>query len=503
MTAPPLIPRCPEDVKAHVVLAFTNAFDLLLADATSGALATAREAERQVWARFIPVLGLVLTAVFSAMCRRATEQALAATGRTMADVWMRMDVAGFMGLVTTVGSIRFPLWSFRETRGGKSESPARALFPMHPHSRSSMLCMEWEALLASDHPFRRAAVALQFFTHGAVDLEDTTIASHAVRAGLHMSRDWLYKTPADIREILRERATRDNTTGRPLVYASTDAHALSMYVDWTWDSAYKMWNGIRLWCIDRKTGQIIHLGGDFAMDDCRGVAERFLALQTGGQMPANGDYGDGVAAQIVFPTDGARWIVDHVLPLFPGAIAVLDVYHVLEKVTLFAVGAFARSKKQQKALFRKALVALGLPPRRPRRKGLLRAGPATKSPEPKAPRDPDGSGERLLKVLQEEPRPDDDSAIEKCDGVEAFVAKNIDRMHYGALHARGIQIGSGAMESIHRNGSQLRTKLCGCRWTLEAAQAILNLRMLALSGRWNEYWAQSDLAGRMARREVT
>jgi hypothetical protein len=503
VTTQPQIPRCAEDVKARLVLLFANALDLLLADAASGAIATARGAEQQVWSALLPVGCAVLTAVFSAMCLRTTELALAATGRTMADVWMRMDVAGFVRLMSTFGPVRFPVWSFRETRGGETRCPAKALFPMHPQTRSSMLCMEWEAALAADHPFRRAASALLFFTHNAVNLEDTTVAYHAVRAGMKMSHDWMYKTSAEIRRILVERATVDRVTGRPLIYASTDAHALSMYTNWTWDSGYQMWNGIRVWCIDRHTGQIIHLGGDFANDDCRGVAARFVALQTGGQLPANGDYGDGVVAQIVFPSDGAWWIVDHVLPLFVDAIAVLDVYHVLEKVTEFALNAYPRSKRLRRRLFQQALRALGMPPRRKREAGRLRSGPATAKGEPKGRRDPKGSGRRLLGLLQKAQRPSDIKAADKCDGVEAFIANNVDRMNYGDMDARGMQIGSGAMESIHRSGSQVRLKRSGCHWTDQTAQAILNLRMLGLSGRWDEYWGQATLGARMAKWEVT
>ena len=51
----------------------------------------------------------------------------------------------------------------------------------------------------------------------------------------------------------------------------------------------------------------------------------------------------------------------------------------------------------------------------------------------------------------------------------------------------------GAMESLHRTGSQARLKRAGCHWTEEVAQAILNLRMLGLSGRWKEYWSQPEL----------
>ena len=61
----------------------------------------------------------------------------------------------------------------------------------------------------------------------------------------------------------------------------------------------------------------------------------------------------------------------------------------------------------------------------------------------------------------------------------------------------GYQIGSGAMESLHRTASQLRIKRPGPGWLPETAQAVFNLRMLALVGRWDEFWNQPDLPDRL------
>ena len=78
------------------------------------------------------------------------------------------------------------------------------------------------------------------------------------------------------------------------------------------------------------------------------------------------------------------------------------------------------------------------------------------------------------------------------------LANNALRMDYAPLLARGIQVGSGAMESIHRSGSQLRLKLPGARWLEETSQAVLQFRMLDPSGRWDELWHQKDLVTRIA-----
>lgn len=497
MTAPPLISRDRAVVKAHLLDRFADHLDALLDAASAGSLRP-RDAELRMWTAMLDLGRLVLTAVFAAMCRSATDAALAAGGRVVADVKMRMDRDYLMTVVTTMGRVCFPAFAYR--LGGQTLVPARELFPLHGKICSSELCLEWETALAADHPFRKAAEALGFFSHGAVDLEDTTIERHAVLVGRHVAREWLYQTPAKIREILRDRATRDSETGRPLVYASTDAHALRRFVDLTWRAPWKMINGIRLWCIDQDTGETIHLGGEYTWGDCHEVARLFVELQRSGHLPADGNYGDGVVAQIVLPTDGLDWIAEHVLPLFPAAVLPLDPYHVVEQVADAASKVYPRAKKQARRLVKQARRALGIRDRRGRT--VRRKGPRRRLHRNRhVPFR--GSGQELLELL----RPiratvTGKKALHRFDTLLDYVERNLHRMNYGDLRNRGYSIGSGAMESQHRFGSQIRLKRAGCRWTAEVAEGILNVRMLTLSGRWDEFWGQADLAGRLAESRV-
>ena len=133
------------------------------------------------------------------------------------------------------------------------------------------MLVAWECAVAADHPFRKAAEALLFFSHGAVDIEDTTIERHAVAIGNAVPTEWLYQTPEKIRDILANEAVRDLDTGQPIIYASTDAHALKRFVDDKWNPKWKMTNGIRVWTIDEKTGKTIHLGGEYTWGDCSEV----------------------------------------------------------------------------------------------------------------------------------------------------------------------------------------------------------------------------------------
>ena len=341
--------------------------------------------------------------------------------------------------------------------------------------------------------FRKAAEALLFFSHGAVDVEDTTIERHAVLVGSTIPREWLYRSVGEIREILRDRATLDTTTGRPFVYVSTDAHALRLFDDESWAAAWKMVNGVRMWCKDRVTNATIHLGGEFTTGDCHEVVRRLRLLSDSGHLPFNGDFGQGVVAHIGVLTDGSDWIAERIVTLYPGCLASLDPFHVVEHVVDAARAALP--KAQVKGVIQRARAALGVRSRRGRtflRKGNRRLLHKTRRSCM------DGSGQRLL----------DDVLIPLASTIKRgkkrfkrllrYVRGNLYRMHYGTLRRRGAQIGSGAMESLHRTGSQTRLKRAGCRWRPQVAEAILNLRMLILSGRWNEYWNQPELAARVA-----
>jgi hypothetical protein len=489
VTAPSLISRDDAVVKAELLRSFASLVDPLLAAARSGGL-TAREAERKTWSALIAVGALLLTALFAAMCRGAMERAIEELGLELTDVRLRMDTDYWAKIRTTLGPIAFPWFAFR-WRGVRV--PARALFPLHPDVRSSDLLLEWESSVASDHPFRKAEEALRFFSHGAAVVEDTTIERHAVLVGQTVPSEMLYLPKDKMREVLTKRAVLDTETGRPIVHVSTDAHALRLFVDKTWAAKWKMVNGIRLWCKDRDTDETIHLGGEFTTGDSSEVVRRLHDLDRAGILPFDGDYGGGLVARICVVTDGLDWIADQVVPLYKNALASLDPYHVVEHVSDAARAALPKARATQ--VIKDARKALGIRDRRGRthyRKGPRRVLHKVRRSGLT------GSGRRLLTEVLEPLAPEVKRAKKRFRRLLAFVRRNLHRLDYGELRRRGAQIGSGAMESLHRTGSQVRMKRAGCRWTARVAQAILNLRMLTFSGRWDEYWAQPDLAARVA-----
>lgn len=67
-----------------------------------------------------------------------------------------------------------------------------------------------------------------------------------------------------------------------------------------------------------------------------------------------------------------------------------------------------------------------------------------------------------------------------------YWARNRERLRYPAFRAKGMPIGSGAVESSVRRVVNLRLKGASVFWTEEHAEGILHLRAHAKSGRWSE-----------------
>jgi hypothetical protein len=503
---PSLLSQPLDHVKSFIVSDFESALDEVLSLTTKEA--TDREIEACIWGHVLDLAQKTMSTALGLLCCRASEDDIRARGLTEDQVRLRNDEDYWLTMMTTFGPVTFFSFAYRDSSSGVmtvTRTPAREqVIPLHRSCHSSQLCLETETKLGQEMPFRRAQKELTFFTHGAVSLEDTTIERHMVTISRMVDRGWLYQTPETIREVLRTRASRDLKTGKPLLYLSSDAHALRRFVDETWDARWKMANGLRLWCIDRKTGKIIHLGGEYTWGDCQRVGEIVDWLIETDHVPADGDYGEGLVAQIVLPTDGMPWIEDYVVKKFSDdAVALLDPYHVIKHLKDYAAFRFGKAPPESREFLRDALRLL-LGPRR-EKKGNPRK---TRKGSPKVAADENIEKPSILssweaceqlplsvevlvgKLLFDKNVQDD--AMEAHVALIDYLSKNAYRMDYLLYRARGYQLGSGAMESLHRSGSQVRLKLPGLKSLPETSQAIFNLRMLDLCGRWDEFWQQPD-----------
>ena len=499
-----LVSQGSDDVKATIISMFETNLDRIFSMANKGA--TPRELELGVWSALLESGRMIMSAVLSLLCCRVTEEDIRARGLTDSDVRLRSDKDYRKTMTTTFGPVTFFSFAYRDSSSGVAtvtRTPAREqVIPLHKHCRSSELCLEWETKLGQEMPFRRAQQSLSFFSHGAVTLEDTTIESHMVSVSRLIDRQWLYQTPETIREVLLERATHDMKTDKPLIYLSTDAHALRRFVDESWDARWKMANGLRLWCIDRHNGRLIHLGGEYTWGDCHRVGEIVDWLINTGHLPADGDYGDGLVAQIVLPTDGMPWIEDYVVKKFSAdAVALLDPYHTIKHLKDYAAERFGKNSPEAKKFLRDSLRLLLGPHRKKkgtRRKTRRGSRKATKNQSTEKPsvlsswqaceQIPLSVVFLIDKLLFAEDIPD--HVMEANLNLIDYLEHNTYRMNYLLYRSRGYQLGSGAMESLHRSGSQIRLKLPGLKSLPETSQAIFNLRMLDICGRWDEFWQQ-------------
>ena len=156
----------------------------------------------------------------------------------------------------------------------------------------------------------------------------------------------------------------------------------------------------------------------------------------------------------IFIADGAKWIWNWVENSYGDSIQILDFYHAVEKLGAYATLAYKDVGERRQWL--------------EEHKQRLKA-------------------DEVEKVVEElKNTPVQTSEGEKAlNDVIRYYESNMDRMKYGTFMKKGYLIGSGAIESAHRNVIQQRLKLSGQRWSIYGAQTIANLRAYKKGNRWN------------------
>ncbi|WP_457654028.1 hypothetical protein [Rhodocaloribacter sp.] len=145
--------------------------------------------------------------------------------------------------------------------------------------------------------------------------------------------------------------------------------------------------------------------------------------------------------ELVIVADGASWIWEWARSKHPSAVQILDYYHGKEALWRYARVHFTGQKRrllwmeeQERRLFADEVEQ-------------VIASVASE-------------GYRSLCDLKEQ------------RALVGYLKRNRDRMRYGSYRARGLMIGSGPIESAHRNVIQQRMKLAGQRWSEPGAQAL-------------------------------
>ena len=156
--------------------------------------------------------------------------------------------------------------------------------------------------------------------------------------------------------------------------------------------------------------------------------------------------------RLVFISDGATWIKNWTDDAFPGAVSILDYYHVCEHLHEFSRSVFIDKAKEKLWTDKQ-------------KQWLLKGGVKT--------------------VISNIKRRGKNSEI--ANQLISYYSKNKDRMEYHEYVKIGCGIiGSGAIESAHRTVVQKRMKQSGQRWSWQGAQHMLNLRVVRKNNDWNK-----------------
>ena len=163
---------------------------------------------------------------------------------------------------------------------------------------------------------------------------------------------------------------------------------------------------------------------------------------------------------VVCIMDGETKLWEKQREMFPEAIGVLDIFHVMEHLWPCVYRFEAENTPEAARLFEKQLRAI-LEGRIGRVIGAFR---------------------QMAKKRNLKKNP-----LGKLEEHLGYFENNRDRMKYDEYLEQGYPIGSGVVEGACRNLVKDRMERTGMRWCVDGAQAILDLRAVYLNDDWNQF----------------
>ena len=175
-------------------------------------------------------------------------------------------------------------------------------------------------------------------------------------------------------------------------------------------------------------------------------------------------YGEAVrrgllcANQVVILGDGAEWIKNLADLHFPQATVIIDLYHAREHVSQLCKSLFGTDEKQIRHQRIRWWTYLD-----------------------------QGNVEKMLLQAQRN-LPAGTEARKIAEGELHYLEKNKDRMRYAEFRAQGLFVGSGVVEAGCKTVIGQRLKQSGMEWSVRGANAIITLRCIMKSNRFEDYW---------------
>jgi hypothetical protein len=336
-------------------------------------------------------------------------------------------------------------------------APADATLGLAPYAATSRGVATWLALVGALAPFRQAAALLEELAGLGVGAE--TVRAHAEAAGglLEVCR----REAAEYVEAEREPPGPVEAAAGVLV-VETDGLQLRYLDDW-----HEVKLGLVAGCAPGWPAPETVPEQEHALLRPSYLASRSAAASFGplllaeaarrgalevvgwehapGSTPGDRLPALAVLREVVVLGDGAPWIWHLAAEHFGHRTEIVDWYHASEHLWTAAKALHGEGPAAAAAWAAAALDRLW----------EAGAGPVR----------------RLLEAAE----PPDAKAAEALRRERGYFAANAARMDYPAYRARGLPIGSGAVESAAKHLVQCRMKRAGMRWSEPGAQALLAL----------------------------
>ena len=173
--------------------------------------------------------------------------------------------------------------------------------------------------------------------------------------------------------------------------------------------------------------------------------------------------GLGRAERVVILGDGAEWVKNLAQMHFPEATLIVDLYHARQHVSELCKDLFSGDEKKI---------------------GQYRLRWWTDLNE--------GKVEKIVRQARAE-NPRDAELAQKAQGEIRYLEKNRERMRYAQFRAQGLFVGSGVIEAGCKTVIGQRLKQSGMEWSVRGANAIIALRSIIKSDRFEDYWESRAL----------
>jgi len=164
------------------------------------------------------------------------------------------------------------------------------------------------------------------------------------------------------------------------------------------------------------------------------------------------------AQRVVVLGDGAEWVKNLAQMHFPEATLIIDLYHARQHVSELCKALFAIDEKkigQQRIRWWTDL--------------------------------DDGKVEKIIHQAQQQ-LPRDPEAKKKSEREIHYLQKNKEYMRYAKFRSQGLFVGSGVVEAGCKTLIGQRLKQSGMEWSVRGANAIISLRCIIRSNRFEDYW---------------